>query len=126
MNFKFRLTDLLLFTAYFAVEAWLISRGNWAGSVIWLGTFFGFEIGKRSDYSTVLISLCGSVLGLAVWIAFVITRAAPFFNSPLFGRLDFLNIIFAGLTWILAIAIFIWLLTRLRKEPAKSPRTSRR
>jgi hypothetical protein len=117
VNFKFRLTDLLRFTAYFAVEAWLISKGNWAGGVIWFGTFFGFEIGKRSDYSTVLISLCGSVFGLTLWIAFVITRASPFFRAPMFGRLDFLNLILAALTWILAIAIFVWLWTRVRKAP---------
>ena len=117
----------MCFTAYFAVGAWLVSMGAWAGAMIWFGSAFGFEIGKRSDYATVLITLCGTVLGLALWIAIVCTQAAPFSKIFMFGGLDTLRVVLTAVTWALVIAIFVWLCTRVRsRDPSKPARTTLR
>ena len=39
-EFKFKITDLLLYTAYFAVAAWLYSLGVELGLLVWIGAIF--------------------------------------------------------------------------------------
>ena len=117
---QFKLTDLLWLTAYFAVGAWLYSLGIHLAVLIWLGTVFGFEIGSRSDYPTVLLTICGSVFGLAVSMAVFLTTPITA-NAGLFMRTSMARaqLGLAAVTWLVAAGIFIWLVTRLKKQPVQ-------
>lgn len=115
MQFKFRLTDLLFFTAYFAVAAWLVSMGFTRGVFIWVGTAFGLEIGKRSDYSTLLITLCGSVMGLALLFAVIATQyslASISHGAPTAG----VEIALALVAWVMVLSILLWLCFRVKRK----------
>ncbi len=116
---QFKLTGLLWFTAYFAVGAWLYSLGFRLGLLVWLGTVFGFEIGSRTDYPCLLLTICGSVFGLALSMAIFFTamdisggKVFMFFD-PMVWR------IMLAIVWLTAIGIFGWLATRLRKRSSQ-------
>jgi len=118
---QFKLTDLLWFTAYFAVGAWLYSLGIRIGLLVWLGTVFGFEIGARSDYPTALLTICGSVLGLAlslaVFLSLIEISSAKLFMF--FGLAVWRTLL--AIVWLTAIGIFVWLVTRPKKRPSQHP-----
>lgn len=114
MQLRFRITDLLLFTAYIAIGAWLASSGFAQSVLIWIGTVCGLEIGKRSDYPTFLVALCGSVMGLAFLLALLGTNHSFGVGGP--GRVSWPHLGLAGVAWTLVIAIFFWLLFRVRNR----------
>ncbi len=118
---QFRLTDLLWFTAYVAVAAWLYPVVPLPALAIWFGTAFGFEIGKRSDYSTLLLSLCGSVFGMAVFMAIVCTYSLSHAKLFMFSKLDGYAVLLAVFTWAIAGAVFWWLATRLKRRSTPVP-----
>ena len=53
----------MLWTGYLAVVSWLVSLQQWVLVSIWIGAILGLESGRRSEYPTVMIMLCGVVLG---------------------------------------------------------------
>lgn len=74
--FKFSLLDLFLVTASAAVAIFLYTIG-WKWLVpVWLAGVFGYEIGKRSAYSLVLVVMVGMVLGLWVSLAIYLSGGA--------------------------------------------------
>jgi hypothetical protein len=115
LQIKFRLTSLLLFTAYFAVAAWLVSLGLAYAVFVWTSTVFGLEIGKRSDYSTILITLCGSVMGLALLFAVIATRfslSSVTWGGPRSG----VEISLAAMAWVMVLSILLWLCFRVKRK----------
>ena len=116
---QFKLTDLMRLIAYCAVGAWLYSFGIELGLLVWMGTVFGIEIGRRSAYPTALKAMCGAVLGLLVWMGIFFTgsefsarQVFVFFNITVFQFL-------LGIVWLTALGTFLWMITRLKNRPAK-------
>jgi formate/nitrite transporter FocA (FNT family) len=118
---QFKLTDLLWCTAYFAVGAWLYSLGAGLGLMIWLGMVLGFEVGSRSDYPTILLTICGIVFGLALAMAVFLT-ADLISNDLAFVMYNYAaaRIALVVITWLVAAGIFIWLVSRLMKRSGQT------
>lgn len=115
---QFKLTGLLRLTVYFAVGAWLYSLGVRYGLLFLLGTIFGYEIGSRSEYPTILLTACGTVFGIALSMA-IYFALIEYSSAKLF--------MFFGITvwrfllaiiWLTAIGMFVWLVTRRKNGQA--------
>jgi hypothetical protein len=109
------LTDLLFLTAYFAIGAWLVSMGFTPGVIVWMGTAFGLEIGKRSDYSTVLITLCGSVMGLLLLFAVIGTNFC-YYSATRGASMMGAQVALTLIAWVFVASIFLWLCFRVKRK----------
>ena len=116
-TFQFGVADLLVLTFCLAIVAWLVSLEQWALVSIWVGTVFGWVIGKGSDYPTFLTSVCGSVLGLAIVVASVITIATQF-GSIISGN-GIIPITCCLAAWAVVLGIFLWLCFRVGRSRIK-------
>jgi hypothetical protein len=114
-TFQFGVADLMVLTFCIAVGAWLVSIEQWVFVAIWVGTVFGWVIGKGSDYPTVLTSICGSVLGLAIVIASIITTTI--YYQPLIGGASgVIPLACCSAAWAVVVGIFLWLCFRVGRS----------
>lgn len=114
MGVKFRVADLMVFTAYCALGAWLASIGFAMVVPIGAGVLFGFEIGRRTDYSTFLMTLCGVVMGLALAMSIQCFVSSPVVRGP--GAWLFWGM--SAIPGAVFLGIFYWLCTRLKYRKA--------
>ena len=105
-------------TAYVAIAAWMYSLGLFLAIPIWIGLVFGIEIGRNSDYPTLLLGGCGAVLGLAVLVAFMMTTAMST-HGKLFLFFKVFRphqIVLIAIAWSMVALLFFWLITRIKKS----------
>ena len=112
--FKFSLLDLFRMTALMAVAALLYSIG-WKWYVpFWVGGVFGYEIGKRSVYSLVLMVMVGLVLGLWVVLAIYLSSGAFVVIGASTTTNDVPKLLMIGLMffwpWIISGLIATWMI----------------
>jgi hypothetical protein len=112
LNLRFRVSDLMLWTGYLAVVAWLVSLNRWILVSIWIGSMLGFESGKRSDYPAVLTGLSGAVLGALFFLAFFTSRLISV--SPLLAPVQ---TALSAIAWISVLGIAWWLFIGIRRKP---------
>jgi hypothetical protein len=108
----------MLWTGYLAVVSWLISLEQWVLVSIWIGAILGLESGRRSEYPTVMIMLCGAVLGSLFCLAFVTTRSIN--SSTTFASIPVISL--SVVAWITVLAIAWWLFIGIRKKSLANKR----
>ena len=102
-QFQFKLSDLVVFTGYSAVAAWLISLGLWWLVPLLVAFLIVYTSGMKSGYPLAAAAFGGLAFGLGLVIT-CLTTYYTFFH-PLRGALVRFQQVFSGLT------VIVWLVT---------------